>query len=1129
MACAVPCNATKDKECETLSDYYRGQQRPNDPFRSPNADWQSDGGTDFLTDDPAQLGAQMQQGGVPLFQDAQPDFFAQGDDAPTRVARPVVPPQTAVRRSAAERTRTAETPEAEAAPSAQSAAPARRRSRVAERAEKAAEGAAPAQTADPFRAGDSEMQPQRRTAEAGARYMGARTAMPQGGQRPARPAAGQAPQQGAQRPMQPRPAQGGQRPQHPQQPRPQQGQRPVRPMQEGEARRTAVRPDARMPKDEMYRRQPAAEAPRYQPEYEEEDEEPKGRRKKSALVPVLIILIVLIALALGICLPDWKAIGGPVGGFVAPVQETVTGFVNGLKNKVFPEEEPIKSLSATAADSVAPTRVLFTVQTSKNVEGVCIKDDLGNTVYQAAYDAEKEKTGEIIANSNVLLWNASANVTDAYTGGYTAYAVKDGAVQESGVAALNTVSIAAPKIETPAVQAFSADTVVSAVPVTVTFSVTTSDEVSAVRVVDGSNTAIVTLYDTDGEGLVFDEENGTRQWTLSAEVRNAYTGVYGVQTMSKDSLSFTPSTYTVAVQLGAEPAVAATYTPEPAATATPTPEPTATPTPTPEPTPSPTPTPEPTPTPVPTTSPLPSLSAAAASVSDPSAIGLKATLYNGSKTVSTYNRSRAISLLNAFTTKVGGSDYAGWRQAGVLTFRSGPLRQNAAYGTVEVENEKLTLVWSQPIGSMKTSESTVYGVAYPGQPVIVKWPTELRKNMGIKDEMKDVTALKEAIVAGQDGKVHFFNLLTGELTRDPIDIGAPSRGGLSVATNGTPILGVGQYNSKLPNKSVKNGYHLLNLVTNKKEMLIAGDGKDKNSNYSGVTGAALFDSTTGTMIVGAQNGVLYTAELGTVKNAYNYALNQVSLDDDIQGYKTQAEGQKKVNTNIDASVAMYNNYVYYGDQAGIVQCVDVNTLTPVWAVDTEDNIDSTPALDVEGETVALYTGNTILNRTAKSAVCTIRRLDALTGKTVWVYEVPELTYVKKQDVGVYASPVVGQGSIRDLVIFTVTNGKSSAKVIALNKADGKVVWETALESGGKSSPVAVYSETGDAWLVQAESNGKIHLMNAKTGKIVDTLQLTLDDAEAELTIEASPAAYGNLVVIGTTGKKAGGVYCIKID
>jgi len=277
--------------------------------------------------------------------------------------------------------------------------------------------------------------------------------------------------------------------------------------------------------------------------------------------------------------------------------------------------------------------------------------------------------------------------------------------------------------------------------------------------------------------------------------------------------------------------------------------------------------------------------------------------------------------------------------------------------------------------------------------------------------------------------------------------------------------------------------------------------------------------------------VLYTAEFGSIKDTYNYGVNKVDLGSSLQGYKTLMKDQKKTNTNIDASVAMYNNYVYYGDQDGVLQCVDVNTLSPVWALDTGDNIDSTPALDVEDEsTVALYTGNTITNRTKKSARCEIRRIDALSGKIDWTYELPEdVTYAKKKDVGVFASPVVGQESISDTVIFTVTNAGSPARVIALNKADGDLVWETMLEGPSISSPVAVYNEAGDAWLVQAEESGKVHLMNASTGEIVNSLQLSVEEEGAELQIKASPAAYANLVIIGTTGPKAGGVYCLKID
>ena len=66
--------------------------------------------------------------------------------------------------------------------------------------------------------------------------------------------------------------------------------------------------------------------------------------------------------------------------------------------------------------------------------------------------------------------------------------------------------------------------------------------------------------------------------------------------------------------------------------------------------------------------------------------------------------------------------------------------------------------------------------------------------MALTDEARETVALKEVMIAGQDGKVYFYNLQDGTATRDAIDLGVPSAGGLSLATNGTP-LGVGQSHS----------------------------------------------------------------------------------------------------------------------------------------------------------------------------------------------------------------------------------------------------------------------------------------------------------------------------------------------
>ena len=73
-----------------------------------------------------------------------------------------------------------------------------------------------------------------------------------------------------------------------------------------------------------------------------------------------------------------------------------------------------------------------------------------------------------------------------------------------------------------------------------------------------------------------------------------------------------------------------------------------------------------------------------------------------------------------------------------------------------------------------------------------------------------------------------------------------------------------------------------------------------------------------------------------------------------------------------------------------------------------------------------------------------------------------------------------------------------------------------------SSPVAVYNETGDAWIIQADMKGRLYLMNARTGEIQNTLDLNGE-------IQGSPAVYNNVLVIGTCGKDNAYMYGIRIE
>ena len=102
-------------------------------------------------------------------------------------------------------------------------------------------------------------------------------------------------------------------------------------------------------------------------------------------------------------------------------------------------------------------------------------------------------------------------------------------------------------------------------------------------------------------------------------------------------------------------------------------------------------------------------------------------VYIGAKSQKKYERSEPLQAPNP--------DSYNYAKSGVLTFRNDNFRRNAAFGTVEVSEDRLSVVWKKELGHLRTAENgTVYGVGWTGQPAIVKWSQEVRALMNIKDE-----------------------------------------------------------------------------------------------------------------------------------------------------------------------------------------------------------------------------------------------------------------------------------------------------------------------------------------------------------------------------------------------------------
>ena len=461
-------------------------------------------------------------------------------------------------------------------------------------------------------------------------------------------------------------------------------------------------------------------------------------------------------------------------------------------------------------------------------------------------------------------------------------------------------------------------------------------------------------------------------------------------------------------------------------------------------------------------------------------------------------------------------------QGGVTTFRGGPLRQNASYGTVDVSEQKLTV----RRGIMTTTLDGEYrGFGFGSQPLIVKWYANIREMMNIHDDLRTTTAMKEVIYPSNDGKIYFFDLETQNYSRNPIDVGYPMGSTATVNPYGYPLLYVGQTEYKLSEFTGIVGMRVYNLINQEMIGFESGLNAEAISSNGGISSSPIVESNSDTLIYGAENGMLYTVSMNTQFDLDNA---QITVDPQAVSYAYRTT-LRNASQGIVSSVATYGDYAYFGDLAGSIQCVDLNTMQCVWAIDMEDSVVASVALETgENGEVYLYAGN-VVNKRERSSAIRLVKIDALSGEILW--ECPNEIKGKYASApakeGIYAglmgSPLVGEGDISDLVIFNVNqvtaDDTAYAVVYALDKQTGEEVWSQPLDISSVSSPVAVYQPDGKSYILLGDDNGTFRLMDGFTGLTISTVNLGS-------AIQSSAVAYGNEVVIGTTG---GMVYFITIE
>lgn len=456
---------------------------------------------------------------------------------------------------------------------------------------------------------------------------------------------------------------------------------------------------------------------------------------------------------------------------------------------------------------------------------------------------------------------------------------------------------------------------------------------------------------------------------------------------------------------------------------------------------------------------------------------------------------------------------------GIVTFRGDNFRSGAAYGTAAVSSKTLTKAWSKSTSGLSDSDGIYWsGSGWTGQPLIVKWPEATRKNISaMYDWAREKEGLVEVIYATLDGHVYFYELTSGEYTREPLNLGLNYKGAGALDPRGYPILYVG---SGVDSVNGRSRVKVVNLIDNSVMFEFGHNETFANRGWHMFDSSPLVSAETDQLIYPGENGILYIIHLNT---KYNEQTGELSVDpDNIVKWKYNGvRSGSRYWLGVESSAAIINNYIFLADNGGNLMCLDLNTLKLVWVQDVLDDTNCSPVVDVEDGHPYIYISTSFHYgwRSYSTAAIPIFKIDAETGEIVWR---TDYTCYTVQDLsgGVQGTIAVGKNKLSDMIFVPIarTPGASSGTLAALKKDTGEVVWEKETSMYSWSSPVDFYDADGNGYLLYCNSGFNMFLIDGKTGEQLDYMNLGGN-------IEASPAMYGNYAVVGTRAMRT---YCIQV-
>lgn len=456
---------------------------------------------------------------------------------------------------------------------------------------------------------------------------------------------------------------------------------------------------------------------------------------------------------------------------------------------------------------------------------------------------------------------------------------------------------------------------------------------------------------------------------------------------------------------------------------------------------------------------------------------------------------------------------------GITTFRGNNFRDGAAYGTVKLTSRLFGNTWTKGTASLNDAGGNVWtGNGWTGQPLIAEWPRETRQIMNMYDWAKQADTLVEVIYASMDGYIYFMQLETGEYTRDPLYIGYTFKGAGSLDPRGYPILYVG---SGVNSTQGTSRAFVISLIDG--SILYSFGDKDNFElrDWSMFDSAPLVDAETDKLIWPGENGIVYIIKLNT---KYDQTAGTVSVEPSPVvkwRYKSDRTTVYTYWLGMEDSCVIWQGHLIVADNGGNLMCLDLTTLTLDWVQDTLDDTNCSPVLELENGHPYVYISTSFHagwrapeNGTAEIPVW---KIDAETGEIVWStsYDCRTVSGVSG---GVQGTLAIGKNNLSDLIFVPVarTPEGSTGILAALSKETGEEVWTKQTNMYSWSSPVIVYDENGDGYIIYCTSGYYIYLFDGRTGEKLDAMNLGGN-------IEASPAAYGNYVVVGQRSQKIYGI------